>query len=130
MATALHNSNSAHFPVEFIDPLRVAVVTTEWNYQITDRLLDGVLKYFKENGITFDVILDEGGAIIEPPLGGMKCDKCAMIAVHEKGRYYLDLKAEAANAHASLTSASSNTPVERMSMFISVKTIFRDMFHL
>lgn len=76
-------------------------------------------EYFKKNGITFDVILDEGGAIIEPPLGGMKCDKCAMIAVHEKGRYYLDLKAEAANAHASLTSAVSNTPVERMSMFIN-----------
>ena len=54
MATALHNSNSAHFPVEFIDPLRVAVVTTEWNYQITDRLLDGVLKYFKENGYPED----------------------------------------------------------------------------
>lgn len=91
---------------------------------------DGIPKaneYFKENGITFDVILDEGGAIIEPPLGGMKCDKCAMIAVHEKGRYYLDLKAEAANAHASLTSASSNTPVERMSMFID-EIMSKDIF--
>lgn len=86
---------------------------------------DGIPKaneYFKKNGIKFDVILDEGGAIIEPPIGGMKCDKCAMIAVHEKGRYYFNLKATAANAHASLTSAASNTPVERMSMFINEVT--------
>lgn len=86
---------------------------------------DGIPKaneYFKKNGIVFDVILDEGGAIIKPPLGGMKCDKCAMIAVHEKGRYYLDLTATSANAHASLTSAASHTPVERMSMFIGEVT--------
>lgn len=91
---------------------------------------DGIPKaneYFKKNGIVFDVILDEGGAIIEPPLGGMKCDKCAMIAVHEKGRFYLNLRAEAANAHASLTSAASNTPVERMSMFINEITT-KDIF--
>ncbi|MGN0523901.1 MAG: M20/M25/M40 family metallo-hydrolase [Eubacterium sp.] len=83
---------------------------------------DGIPKaneYFKENGIVFDVILDEGGAIIEPPLGGMKCDKCAMVAVHEKGRYYLNCTASAANAHASLTSASTATPVERMASFIN-----------
>ncbi|MGN1419649.1 MAG: M20/M25/M40 family metallo-hydrolase, partial [Acutalibacteraceae bacterium] len=91
---------------------------------------DGIPKaneYFKKNNITFDVILDEGGAVIEPPLGGMKCDKCAMIAVHEKGRFYLNLKATAANAHASLTSAASNTPVERMSMFINEVTT-KDIF--
>ena len=91
---------------------------------------DGIPKaneYFKKNGIVFDVILDEGGAIIEPPLGNMKCDKCAMIAVHEKGRFYLNLKATAQNAHASLTSASSNTPVERMSMFINEITT-KDIF--
>ncbi|MGN1442750.1 MAG: M20/M25/M40 family metallo-hydrolase, partial [Acutalibacteraceae bacterium] len=91
---------------------------------------DGIPKaneYFKKNGIVFDVILDEGGAIIEPPLGGMNCDKCAMIAVHEKGRYYLNLKAEAANAHASLTSAASHTPVERMAMFINEITT-KDIF--
>lgn len=83
---------------------------------------DGIptaLQYFKANGITFEVILDEGGAIIEPPLGGMKCDKCAMVAVHEKGRYKLNFTASADNAHASLTAASTATPVERMSAFIS-----------
>ncbi len=83
---------------------------------------DGIpeaLKYFKEKSITFDVILDEGGAIIEPPLANMNCDKCAMIAVHEKGRYYISCTAEAGNAHSSLTSAASASVTERMAAFIN-----------
>lgn len=75
-------------------------------------------EYFKKNNIRFEVILDEGGAVIEPPLGGMKCEQCAMVAVHEKGRYYLNCTAKADNAHASLTAASKKTPVERMALFI------------
>ena len=83
---------------------------------------DGIptaLKYFQEQGITFEVILDEGGAVIEPPLGGMKCSKCAMVAVHEKGRYKLNCVASAENAHASLTAAAKATPIERMVTFIN-----------
>ncbi len=36
---------------------------------------DGIptaLQYFQKQGIAFEVILDEGGAVIEPPLGGMR----------------------------------------------------------
>ncbi len=83
---------------------------------------DGIplaLEYFKEKGISFEVILDEGGAVIEPPLGGMRCEKCAMVAVHEKGRYYLNCTADAAGGHASLTAAAQATPVERMAGLIS-----------
>ena len=82
---------------------------------------DGIpsaLTYFMEQSITFEVILDEGGAVIDPPLAGMKCDKCAMVAVHEKGRFYIDCTATAANSHSSLTAATNATPVERMSDFI------------
>ena len=91
---------------------------------------DGIptaLAYFKEKGITFEVILDEGGAVIEPPLGGMKCEKCAMVAVHEKGRYKLNCVAASGSAHAGLTSATKATPVERMAGFIheiSTKNVF------
>ena len=75
-------------------------------------------RFFKEQGISFEVILEEGGAVIDPPLGGMKCEKCAMVAVHEKGRYYLNCTAEADLGHASLTAATKMTPVERMAAFI------------
>lgn len=91
---------------------------------------DGIptaLQYFQEQGITFEVILDEGGAVIEPPLGGMHCEKCAMVAVHEKGRYKLECTATAENAHASLTAAAKATPIERMTDFIhEVRT--KDIF--
>lgn len=82
---------------------------------------DGIpkaLAYFKKHNLKFEVVLDEGGAVINPAVGGMNCEKCAMIAVHEKGRYYLNCTATSANAHASLTSATTQTPVERMSAFI------------
>lgn len=76
-------------------------------------------EYFKEKGIRFEVILDEGGALIEPPLAGMCADKCGMVAVHEKGRIYLKCTATAGNAHASLTAGVQATTVERMSSFIN-----------
>lgn len=80
---------------------------------------DGIplaLKYFKENNIIFDLVLDEGGAIIDPPIGGMKC-KCAMLAVHEKGRYTLKCIAKNDTLHAGLSSKSA-TPTSRMASFI------------
>lgn len=82
---------------------------------------DGIptaLAYFKERGLTFEVVLDEGGAIIDPPLGGMTCEKCAMVAVHEKGRYKLNCTARASSAHAGLTAAVAASPIERMTGFL------------
>ncbi len=81
---------------------------------------DGIpaaLAWFQEQGITFEVILDEGGAIVDPPLGNMKCEKCAMVAVHEKGRCKVLCTARAESSHVSLTGYKDN-PVERMSAFI------------
>ena len=81
---------------------------------------DGIpeaLKYFKENNITFETVLDEGGAIISPPLPGIKTN-CAMMAVHEKGRYTLNCYAKEGSSHKGLA-ANSNTPVARMSAFIT-----------
>ena len=44
-------------------------------------------EYFKKNGIHFDVVLDEGGAITQGQIPGVKC-KSAVVAVHEKSRHY------------------------------------------
>lgn len=82
---------------------------------------DGIpkaLAYFKERGLTFEAALDEGGAIIDPPLGDMTCEKCAMVAVHEKGRYKLNCTASAASAHTGLTAAAQAGPIERMAGFL------------
>ena len=84
------------------------------------------LAFCRENNITFEVILDEGGAIVEPPLAGMNCEMCAMVAVHEKGRLKLNCTAENESNHVSLTGYKGN-PVERMCQFIqeiTTKNIF------
>lgn len=47
----------------------------------------------------------------------MTCEKCAMVAVHEKGRYKLNCTATAASAHAGLTAAAQAGPIERMAGF-------------
>ena len=60
-------------------------VGSSHNEEIGGNGIPLVLKFFEENNITLETVLDEGGAIIDPPLAGMKC-KCAMMAVHEKGR--------------------------------------------
>ena len=82
--------------------------------------------YFQEQGITFEVILDEGGAIVDPPIGNMSCEKCAMVAVHEKGRCRVVCTALWESSHVSLTGYKNN-PVERMASFIqevSTKDLF------
>lgn len=86
---------------------------------------DGIpkaLEYFQEQGITFEVILDEGGAVIPAVMGGMRCEKNAAIAVHEKGRLYLNCTAEAPSSHVSLTAADQASPTERMAAFVRAAT--------
>lgn len=81
---------------------------------------DGVpktLEYFEQNGITFELILDEGGAVIDAPMGGIEC-KCAMMAIHEKGRFSVECTASDGDAHQGLA-ANPETPVVRMSRFIT-----------
>ncbi len=75
-------------------------------------------EYFQKNNIRFEVIIDEGGAIVDPPLGRMKCEACSMLAVHEKGRCWLKLKATSASSLDSLTGYKNN-PVERMAGLIN-----------
>ena len=80
---------------------------------------DGIpkaLAWFKEQGITFEVVLDEGGAVVDPPIGGLKCAKCAGVAVHEKGRYWLSCTAQAGGTAGFVYGVK--TPVECMSGFI------------
>lgn len=105
----------------FVPPCNVYIGSSH-NEELGGDGIPTALKYFQENNITFEVILDEGGAVIDPPLGGMRCDKCAMVAVHEKGRYKFDCTAEAGNAHSGLTAASKATPVERMAGFVNEVT--------
>ena len=108
-----------------VPPVNLYIASSH-NEELGGDGMAATLAYCQENGITFDVILDEGGAIVEPPLAGMNCEMCAMVAVHEKGRLKLKCTVENESSHVSLTAFKGN-PVERMSQFIqeiTAKNIF------
>ena len=92
-------------------------VASSHNEELGGDGITSALAWFQEQGIRFEVILDEGGAIIDPPLGNMNCEKCAMVAVHEKGRCKVTCTATWESNHVSLTGYKNN-PVERMAAFI------------
>ncbi|MEG1108768.1 MAG: M20/M25/M40 family metallo-hydrolase, partial [Oscillospiraceae bacterium] len=100
----------------FVPPCDLYLASSH-NEEIAGNGIPLAVQYFKEQGITFDLVLDEGGALLTAPMPGIS-QKCAMIAVHEKGRCMLKCKAEDAAAHAGLA-ASTETPVLRMSRFIA-----------
>jgi len=106
-------------------PVNLYIVSSH-NEELGGDGMSAALAYCRENNITFEVILDEGGAIVEPPLAGMDCEMCAMVAVHEKGRLKLKCTVKNESSHVSLTAFKGN-PVERMSQFIqeiTTKNIF------
>ena len=111
-------------------PVNLYIVSSH-NEELGGNGMAATLEHCQKNGITFEVILDEGGAIVEPPLAGMDCEMCAMVAVHEKGRLKLKCTIRNESSHVSLTAFKGN-PVERMSQFIqeiTTKNIFIRRLH-
>lgn len=74
--------------------------------------------YFRQNGIHFEVVLDEGGAITTGMIPGVT-GKSAMVAVHEKSRHmYRCTTTLQARGHGGLNPNKDNAVV-RMSNFIT-----------
>lgn len=74
--------------------------------------------YFREKGIRFAVVLDEGGAITTGMIPGVK-QKSAMVAVHEKSRHvYRCVATLHTKGHGGLNPNKDNALV-RMSRFIA-----------
>ena len=74
------------------------------------------VQYLKERGIHLALLLDEGGMIVEEPVGGVK-GLYGMVCVVEKG--YGDLKfiAKSGGGHAS--APGKNTPLVRLGKFMA-----------
>lgn len=76
------------------------------------------VEYFRQQGIRFDVILDEGGAITTGMIPGVSA-KSAVIAVHEKGRHAFKCTVrENSQGHGGLNPASGSV-VSSISLFIA-----------
>ena len=77
--------------------------------------------YFQEQGIRFDTVLDEGGAITEGQIPGVLC-KSAVVAVHEKSRHMYRCTAKIDTRGHGGFGGSKDSAVERLSNFIAEVT--------
>ena len=79
-------------------------------------------KYFAENKIRFETVLDEGGAITEGMIPGVN-QKSAVVAVHEKSRHLFRCKTTniPQSGHGSFA-AKTATPAERICLFVTEVT--------
>ncbi len=98
----------------YIPPCNLYIASGH-NEEIFGDGIKSAVEYFKEQGITFELALDEGGGVIAAPIGGIDC-KCAMIAVHEKGYHRFSVRAVQGDSQG-LSLAES--PVLRVSKFIA-----------
>lgn len=75
-------------------------------------------EYFAEKGTRFYAVIDEGGAITEGQIPGVKC-KSAVVAVHEKSRHMFLCKAEIETKGHGGFGGAKDSAVERLSRFIA-----------
>ena len=72
-----------------------------------------IVNYFKEQGITPELVLDEGGAVVENVFPGVK-ERCGLIGIAEKGMINLRLSFSGEGGHAS--APAPHTPVGRLAL--------------
>ena len=75
-----------------------------------------LVNWFKERGIKLWMLSDEGGGIIQDPVGGVK-GNFAAIGIFEKGYGDLKLSAKGNGGHSS--TPPKNTPIARIAKFVS-----------
>ena len=75
-------------------------------------------EYFKEQGIRFEAVLDEGGAVTTGMIPGVK-NKSAMVAVHEKSRHLYRCRAELNTSGHGGLNPSDDSAILRLSGFMN-----------
>ncbi|MBQ3488694.1 MAG: M20/M25/M40 family metallo-hydrolase, partial [Clostridia bacterium] len=75
-------------------------------------------EHFRREGIRFHALIDEGGAITQGQIPGVRC-KSAVVAVHEKSRHMYSCRTQVdARGHGGFGGAGDSA-VERLSRFIT-----------
>ncbi len=78
------------------------------NEEISGNGAVNIVNYFKENGIEPELVLDEGGAVVENVFPGVKAS-CGLIGIAEKGMLDVEYKCSSNGGHAS--APKPHTPV-------------------
>ncbi len=71
-----------------------------------------IVEYFREQGIEPDLVLDEGGGVVENVFPGVKAP-CGMIGIAEKGMLNAEFRVQSGGGHAS--APKPHTPVGELS---------------
>lgn len=101
---------------EGVTPVRDVYIASSCTEEWSGNGAPAIAKYLKENNIQIELLLDEGGMILEEPIKGVK-GIYAMVGVVEKG--YGDIKfiAKGKGGHAS--APPKNTPLVRLGKFMA-----------
>lgn len=101
---------------EGFTPKRDTYFVTACTEEVGGEGADAMTRALEERNMKFHIVLDEGGMIVDEPIGGAK-GTFAMIGVGEKG--YVDLKfiAKSNGGHAS--APGKNTPLVRLGKFMA-----------
>ena len=101
---------------EGFTPKRDTYFVTACTEEVGGEGADAMTRALEERNMKFRMVLDEGGMIVDEPIGGAK-GTFAMIGVGEKG--YVDLKfiAKSNGGHAS--APGKNTPLVRLGKFMA-----------
>ncbi len=82
------------------------------NEEVNGKGAPNIVNYFKENGIEPELVLDEGGAVVENVFPGVKIP-CGLIGIAEKGMMDVEYKCISNGGHAS--APKPHTPVGKLS---------------
>ena len=72
-----------------------------------------IVKYFKDHGIELEMVVDEGGAVVEDVFPGVK-QPCGLIGIAEKGMLNLEYSIASSGGHAS--APAPHTPVGQLAI--------------
>jgi len=75
-----------------------------------------IVDYFEEKGLEFEMVVDEGGAVVSDVFPGVK-EKCGLVGIAEKGMLNVEYTVKSAGGHAS--APKPNSPIVVLSDAVS-----------
>ena len=99
----------------FTPPCDVYLASSN-NEEIMGDGAPNTVTWLTDHGVKLDLVLDEGGAVIEAPMPGLN-GKYAMLGVLEKG--YADVRFTAVSAGGHSSTPPKGTPLARLAAFVN-----------
>ena len=112
---ALFNAVEELLAEGFTPPCDVYLASSN-NEEIMGEGAPKTVKHLLDQGVKLDLVLDEGGAVVEAPMPGLN-GKYAMLGVLEKG--YADVRFTAVSAGGHSSTPPKGTPLARLAAFVN-----------